>query len=419
MIQRSLLRRLKDFIFILRRKFLSLMFLVRQEARLFCHDLINDVTQFVTEKYWLIDYVPVQKTHPPLLLLVRLDLIGDFIIWLDSAQRYRTLYPTHKIVLAVNSSCSALAKNLNFWDEIVTIDVDRIRSNALYRMKVLWKIRVRGFSMAIQPTYSREVVGDSIVRASNASQRIGYRGDLNNISECNKVTTDSWYTRLICNPVTTASELNINAHFLRELGDLNYRSAIFELPQQGLLSNNLKLEQPYIVVAPGASWLPKQWPVVNFVELMSKLHAEFKLPIVLCGGPNEIDLCKNIKNSICQDWIISLAGQTTLTELIELIRHATLLVGNDSAPIHMAAVTGTDSVCILGGGHFNRFLPYAPEKISSGSEPIIATHVMECYGCRWKCIYNLGQEQAVPCISQVQVSTVYNACLQALTLQKG
>jgi ADP-heptose:LPS heptosyltransferase len=419
MIQRPVLRKILDFIFIFKRKFFSLIFLTKKTAQLLSLHFITYVTQLVTEKYWLIDYVPVLKKHPPVLLLVRLDLIGDFIIWLDSAKKYRELYPNHKIVLAVNSSCTALARNLPFWDEVASIDVDRLRSSAMYRMQVLWKLRVRGFNIAIQPTYSREVIGDIVVRATHAPQRIGYQGDLNNISEANKEATDCWYTQLITNPVAAISELNINAHFLHELGDPNYRSAIFELPSQGRLSGKLKLEHHYIVVAPGASWYPKQWPAVNFIDLISKLHIDFKLSIVLCGGPKEIELCKKIEADISQDWIINLAGQTTLIELVELIRGASLLIGNDSAPIHMAAVTGTKSVCILGGGHFNRFLPYSPQSFSAGSEPIIVAHPMECYGCRWKCIYNPDQDQAVPCVNQVQVSAVYHACGQALILQKS
>jgi len=56
-----------------------------------------------------------------------------------------------------------------------------------------------------------------------------------------------------------------------------------------------------------------------------------------------------------------LAGKTTIAQLVELIRNASLLIGNDSAAIHMAAATQTPSVCILGGGHYGRFLPYQPE----------------------------------------------------------
>ena len=97
--------------------------------------------------------------------------------------------------------------------------------------------------------------------------------------------------------------------------------------------------------------------------------------------------------------------------MIEIIRGASLLVANDSASIHIAAATGTRSVCILGGGHFGRFLPYQPEfKVRGDQEPIAVFHPMDCYGCRWRCQYSLGSHEAVPCISGVEVAQVLEAC---------
>ena len=38
------------------------------------------------------------------LLLLRLDALGDFILWLDSAKEYRKIYPGRKITLLVNAA---------------------------------------------------------------------------------------------------------------------------------------------------------------------------------------------------------------------------------------------------------------------------------------------------------------------------
>ena len=35
--------------------------------------------------------------HTEMVLLVRLDAIGDFILWLDSAQHFRKIYPDKKL----------------------------------------------------------------------------------------------------------------------------------------------------------------------------------------------------------------------------------------------------------------------------------------------------------------------------------
>ena len=53
-----------------------------------------------------------------LVLLVRQDAIGDFILWLDTAKEYRKYYPPEncKIILIGNALWTDLAKELPFWD---------------------------------------------------------------------------------------------------------------------------------------------------------------------------------------------------------------------------------------------------------------------------------------------------------------
>ena len=50
--------------------------------------------------------VPVVRTQPekPVVLLIRVDAIGDFVLWLDTAKEYRKLYPSeeYRIMLVGN-----------------------------------------------------------------------------------------------------------------------------------------------------------------------------------------------------------------------------------------------------------------------------------------------------------------------------
>ena len=51
-----------------------------------------------------------------LILIIRQDAIGDFVMWLDTAKEYRKLYPPdkYKIVLAGNKIWCDLAEELPF-----------------------------------------------------------------------------------------------------------------------------------------------------------------------------------------------------------------------------------------------------------------------------------------------------------------
>ena len=180
--------------------------------------MVHQLVLTLTERYWLIDYLPKQKVGREALLLVRLDLIGDFIIWLDAAKEFKKLYPDKRIVLYGNAAWAPLAKHLAYWDEVVSVDMAKLRGDDAYRLKLLCGIHVRGFAITIQPTYSREYVSDLVVRASGASQRIGHLGDTNNISPENKAITDTWYTRLVPQGICPEVELNLNAQLIGALG---------------------------------------------------------------------------------------------------------------------------------------------------------------------------------------------------------
>jgi ADP-heptose:LPS heptosyltransferase len=402
-------------VLLIKRKLASAIWRLKQVVSASYHGAIKYLVSVCTSKYWLLDYLPALGDSKPSLLLVRIDLIGDFILWLDSAQAYKKLYPQHKITLAVNSACIELAQTLPYWDEVISINVARLRSHDLYRLTVLTKLRTADFNIAIQPTYSREWVGDMLIRATAAKQRIGYLGDLNNIQEHCKTLTDRWYTRLIDNSTTATMELNINAHFVRELGAHDFLSSVSLIKSMPSRLFNLQVDRGYLVVAPGASWQPKMWSLDHFAELLQHLSKRFDLQIVLCGGASEQALCSQVESLVANRKVLNLAGQTTLLELIEIIRSAKLLVTNDSAPVHISAATQTPSVCILGGGHYGRFLPYTPEQVVDTAMPIVVTHSMPCFNCSWKCQYKLAQGAAVPCIADIPVASVYDLCVDALS----
>lgn len=368
---------------------------------------------FSTEKNWLLDYIPSSKEEHQSLMLVRLDVIGDFILWLDSAKAYRVIYPNKRIVLYANASWAELAKQFNYWDEVVSIDMVRLRADELYRIKTFFKIRRRGFSVAVQPTYSREYMGDMLTRASSAIIRVGYDCDLCNILPEEKKIADHWYTVMIQSSSTPVMELIRNAEFVRQLGDASFISGAPEIAPLLDLPENLKFDLPYIVIFPGASWEPKMWPAKKFAELINKLKTEHSIEILLCGGGAEYDLCQKIidESNIAAH---NLAGLTKLQELVEIIRNANLVVANDTSAIHIAAATKTYAVCLLGGGHFGRFLPYQFELKRDDKQPKYLIHRMDCYGCNWNCIHTQSLIETVPCIGNISVEQVYVACTKLI-----
>jgi hypothetical protein len=73
------------------------------------------------------------------------------------------------------------------------------------------------------------------------------------------------------------------------------------------------------------------------------------LPIVLIGAPNEAAIAEEIIAQASNATILNLVGQTRMAELFTVLKRAELLVGCDSAPIHMASLTDTPTLNISMG----------------------------------------------------------------------
>ena len=402
----------------LKRKFNSAIWRLKQACTQGYQGGLRLFVETLTEKYWLLDYLPTFAQRKEGVLLLRLDMIGDFVLWLDAARAYRQLYPNQKITLAVNSTCAELAKTLPHWDEVISIHVQRLRTDLMYRLRTLIKLRVRHFAVAIQPTFSREFVGDLTLRSTCAAERIGYAGDASNILSTQKTNTDRWYSKLIANHPDCKMELSTNAHFVRTLGALDFLSQTPVIARTLLLSAKHQFNRRYIVIAPSASWQPRAWPIAHFAALIQQLSSQFDVDFVLCGGKEDQALCEELLQKVNSSNLIDLAGQTNLLELVEIIRGAVLVVSNESSPVHIAAATATPSVCLLGGGHFGRFMPYIIEEpvLTLPTTPVAVWHEMDCFGCSWKCKFELEANQAMPCMAMVSVDLVAKRC-QALLMQ--
>lgn len=106
---------------------------------------------------------------------------------------------------------------------------------------------------------------------------------------------------------------------------------------------------PYAVIHPTAATEEKTWPAAFFIDLARFLGRSAGLEPVFVGGPGE-DLSR------FQMWR-TVAG-APLRELARLMRDASLFVGNDSGPAHMAAAFGVPQVVFFGPSDAEVWAPW-------------------------------------------------------------
>jgi ADP-heptose:LPS heptosyltransferase len=338
-------------------------------------------------------------------LIIKIDAIGDAIVWLDTAKEYRKIYPSKKLVLLYNKAWEEIALKLPYFDEFIAFDSAQFWKSFLYRLQILSIINKHYFDVLVNPTYSRSFFyQDWLVNNIKAKEKIGSVGDYKNtnntmaklsrdfdtINPKLRKIGDSWYSRLVAVSPKPEMELIRNAEFIRNAYGLNFKAQLplfpFPLPVYEPLKN-----RNYCVLFMGAATERRAWQVEKFAEIIDKIPAD--LEIVLCGGKGEAYIYDQLMSlGTVQRELINLFGKTTLIELFSIIKGAKFVITNETSASHITVATRTPSICILGGGHYGRFQPYQVEEIAEEDRKYLPATVslkMECFNCGWICKYDL------------------------------
>jgi len=109
-----------------------------------------------------------------------------------------------------------------------------------------------------------------------------------------------------------------------------------EIPGARLFAPQVPAAKPYAVIHPMASSPDKQWPPDRFLEIARSLH---QIDPIFIGGPGD-DLKK------FQEFRTAINRE--LRDTMALIRGASLFLGNDSGPAHIAAAFGVPLAVLFG-----------------------------------------------------------------------
>jgi lipopolysaccharide heptosyltransferase II len=119
-------------------------------------------------------------------------------------------------------------------------------------------------------------------------------------------------------------------------------------------------------VTPGTSWVAmnvsarwptKRWPAASFAEVADLLRQEGSGAVVMIGGTDERADVATV-SGMMKTPAVDLTGATTVGLLPALLSRASLLITNDSGPMHIAAAVGTPLVALFGPTSAARTGPY-------------------------------------------------------------
>ncbi len=116
--------------------------------------------------------------------------------------------------------------------------------------------------------------------------------------------------------------------------------------------------QKILVVSPAASKAERNWLPERYAAVIN--HANEKgFVIILTGGPSRMEqqLAAEIV-AVCRCDVINLVGKSNLTQLLALLKKASIVISPDSGPAHMATTQGTPVIGLYAHSNPARTGPY-------------------------------------------------------------
>ncbi len=304
---------------------------------------------------------------PKKILIVKPSSLGDVVHSLPFLNSIRSGFPKAEIHWVIAKGLEGLIEGHPMIDGMVIINKDMWKKmsrtgETVKEIRGLFKrLRDAGYDMVID--LQGLLRSGLITISTGAHLRIGF-------AEAREGSTFFYNKK-----VGTGRDMHAVERYLKiaeELGCDGGRVVFpFPLKKDGLTGiREFKASlDDYAVLVPGARWDTKIWPAESFGMLASMLP----LKSVVIGSGKDLPIADRIVE-MAGGKAVSLAGGTTLAELVEIMRGARLVISNDSGPMHIAAALNVPVAALFG--------PTSPERTGPyGKGHVIIRSETECSPC--------------------------------------
>jgi lipopolysaccharide heptosyltransferase II len=288
----------------------------------------------------------MKKSNYQNILIVRTDRIGDVVLTTPTIHALRQALPQARLSILVAPATQDLVKGNPDLNQILLDDRRAMHQGLGGFLKLVNEIRRERFDAAIILHTKKRT--NLLCFLAGIPLRIGYQnakwGFLLNHPIEDTRHHGTKHEADYCLDVLKALGLNIKPHPLTLF--VPVQPSAEQWAQQIFQQQGFSPTDKIFALHPGASDPSKQWPAKRFVELVEALSGRYAGRFILVGADN----VKPIAQTICSSTkvpILNLAGQTTVSQMASLFKRCTMLISNDSGPVHVAAGVGTPVVSIF------------------------------------------------------------------------
>lgn len=290
----------------------------------------------------------------PRILLLKLDHIGDLVLAMRAMLQIRKAWPDAHMTLVCGPWSVDLARQLGAFDRIVAYRFfpeapPGAQAATSERYSTFAGLDLGGpFDLAIDMRHDDDT--RPLLEAVDAKFRAGYAARNLKAGLDLELPTAAQASRRDPPPAPINAELRLLmlASAIVEVFGRRQVHPIQSIAAAGAADSELPHDR-YIVIATGARKTTNKWPIANFVALCAALAESRSDEIVVIGDQHDAADGRAIAQALPAGRVRDSTGQVPIEKLPALLSKASLYIGNDTGPTHIAAKLGVPTICIFSG----------------------------------------------------------------------
>lgn len=333
------------------------------------------------------------------ILVIKLGAMGDLILAVPSFRMLREKFPEARIALLADRKLAPSVSACPFLDEIIPVDRSKM-SKPAYLFRLAKRLRRDGFDVSVDLQNSKWT--HLLAFFAGVRERAGFR----------RGRFGFLLNRCETPPKSPEPPVRNQFRVLSKLGVQQFddRLELWTTPRAEQNAAEwfsvLPDGRPAVGFVLGSSpqWETKRWPLESFRELSSRLIRELNCSIVLLGSKDDVPLAYRFLAEPLEH-VLDLTGRTSPKDLIAVAQKLAAVVSGDTAPLHVAAASGTPLVALFGPTDPKKHMPPAE------SAAVLSKRLscQPCYSGRCK------NSEKLACLKKISVDEVFEAVKKQLS----
>ena len=328
------------------------------------------------------------------ILIIKLSAIGDVIHALPVSYAIKETYPDARVTWVVEPPALNILEDNPYIDEIIIFEKKKFKESLSGFLENFSPFRRKLKEGHFDIALDLQGLGKSAAIAyfSGAKKRYG---------TCNMREMSNFISKPVIGEHKNGHIVERYLDVTRAIGcrvnDVVFPVAISEkderIAKDTIKKYGVSDGASYAVLAVGANWPNKRWPVSYYADLADWLFGQQIIPVFVGGGALDESLISEITRK-AQIPPVSIVGKTTLKQLAAVIKNSQFVIGGDTGPVHLAAGLKVPTIMMMGPTDANRNGPYGQ------SENAIEVN----RPCRW--CWKRACPKGLDCLSAISVDMV-------------